>query len=377
MRDLTISLKRASGVSAQRFGWALGYLFLLAVLLPPGMRQAHAETSGGRVLPPAPRTETEQQTIDVYRKVNESVVNISTKADVLDFFGTTHQEGSGSGVIIDPKQGLVITNFHVITNAQEIGVTLANGQTYDVKLLGQDPDNELAVLQILDPPTNLVAAELGDSTALEVGQRVLAIGNPFGLNRTLTAGLVSSLGRTIRSENGRLIEDIVQTDAAINPGNSGGPLLDMSGRVIGLNTAILSRSGGSAGIGFAIPVNHITSALPQLLKYGKALRPKIGVIFIDTEAGPALLYVQSGSPADEAGLAGARRAFRRGGMGGYVIDLSNADFVLKINGKPVSSKTEAIDTIAKSVPDADISLEVRRGVGGKRIREVKVKPVLN
>jgi len=330
-----------------------------------------------RAISPAPRLESEQQTINIYKKVNEAVVNISTRAEVFDFFGTTHQEGSGSGVIIDAKQGLIITNFHVITNAQEIAVTLANGQTYDVRLIGQDPDNELAVLQLIDPPKNMVAAELGTSKILEVGQQVLAIGNPFGLNRTLTSGLVSSLGRTIRSESGRLIEDIIQTDAAINPGNSGGPLLDMAGRVVGLNTAILSRSGESAGIGFAIPVDHIVAALPQLLRYGKVLRPKIGVIFIDTEAGPALLYVQPGSPADTAGLNGARRALRGGSFGGYVIDLSNADFILTVNGQSVFNKTDAIDAISKSDPEKDIVLSVRRGVSGKRVRDVQVKPVLN
>ncbi|MFN8392438.1 MAG: trypsin-like peptidase domain-containing protein [Bdellovibrionota bacterium] len=330
-----------------------------------------------RGLKAAPRTETEDQTISVYKKVNEAVVNISTRAELADFFGTTHQEGSGSGVIIDAKRALIITNYHVITNAQEIAVTLANNQSYDVRLIGQDPDNELAVLQIVDPPDNLVAAELGDSSSLQVGQRVLAIGNPFGLNRTLTAGLVSSLGRTIRSENDRLIEDIVQTDAAINPGNSGGPLLDMAGRVVGLNTAILSRTGENAGIGFAIPVNHILVALPQLLKYGKVLRPKIGVIFIDTEAGPALLYVQPGSPAEAAGLTGARRAMRRGGYGGFVVDLSSADFILEVNHKAITTKAEAIDAIAKSDPGKDIAIRVRRGVGGGKTREVSVKPVLN
>lgn len=387
MRQLFKPFKRTSkgtiaaprSIVLKAFVVLFGFGVVLHGMMESGLSDTTTGTvpSSSRTLPPAPRTETEEQTINVYKKVNEAVVNIGTRTDVPDFFGVSHQEGSGSGVIIDAKQGLVITNYHVITNAQEIGVTLANGQTYDVKLVGQDPDNELAVLQIIDPPRELVAAELGDSSSLQVGQRVLAIGNPFGLNRTLTAGLVSSLGRTIRSENGRLIEDIIQTDAAINPGNSGGPLLDMAGRVVGLNTAILSRTGESAGIGFAIPVDHIITALPQLLRYGKVLRPKIGVIFIDTEAGPALLYVQPGSPADDAGLTGARRAFRKGGFGGYVIDLSVADFVLSINGKKVENKTEAIDAIAKSNPERDIGLVVRRGVTGNRVRELKIKPILD
>ncbi len=325
----------------------------------------------------APRSETEQQTIDVYKRVNDAVVNISTRAEMLDLFGTSHQEGSGSGVIVDGKAGYIITNFHVVNDAQEISVALASGQTYQVKVVGQDADNEIALLQIVAPPTNLVAAELGDSSQLEVGQRVLAIGNPFGLNRTLTAGLISSLGRTIRSEAGGLIEDVVQTDAAINPGNSGGPLLDMAGRVVGLNTAIYSRTGESAGIGFAIPINAIKNVLPQLISYGRVLRPKIGVIFIDTEAGPALLYVQGGSPADQAGLTGARRSFKRGALTGVVTDFDNADFILEINSKPVKSKNEAMSAISRSEPNKVIEIVARRGIGANRIRTVTVKPVLN
>lgn len=323
-----------------------------------------------------PRSSDEQQMIEAYRRVNEAVVYISTRAEVPDFLGMSAQEGSGSGVIIDSERALVVTNFHVIENARTISVTLANGQSYDVELVGQDPDFELALLRIIDPPPNLVAAELGDSSRLVVGQRVLAIGNPFGLNRTLTQGIVSSLGRSIRSESGRLIEDIIQTDAAINPGNSGGPLLDMLGRVVGINTAILSRTGESAGIGFAIPVNQLLIAVPQLIKYGKVLRPKIGVIFADTNAGPVFLYVQPGSPAENAGLSGARKLVRRGGFGGMIIDLSNADFVLEINGKPTRTKQDAIDAIGRVKPQEVIRMRIRRGAANK-IRNVEVTPVLD
>ena len=351
--------------------WIACVALVLSFALP-----SHSEDFSRVALEPAPRTEAEEQMIAAYRKFNEAVVNIGTKAEVMDMFGTSHQEGSGSGVIIDAKRGLVITNYHVLNEAQEVTVTLANGQAYQVRLIGQDPDNELALLQLVDPPSDLVAAEFGDSASLVVGQRVFAIGNPFGLNRTLTQGIVSSLGRTIRSENGRLIEDIIQTDAAINPGNSGGPLMDSLGRVVGLNTAILSRTGESAGIGFAIPVNHIRQALPQLIKYGKVLRPKIGVIFIDTQAGPALLYVQPKSPADAAGLTGAQRGIRRGGWGGMVIDLSSADFVIEINGTPVGSKQAATDAISRSDPERPIRLTVRKGLRAAP-REVAVKPVLD
>lgn len=324
----------------------------------------------------APRSPEETQIIEAYRRSNEAVVNISTQAEAPDFLGVRNQEGSGSGVIIDSERALIITNFHVIQNATRITVTLANSDSYAVRLIGQDPDFELALLQIVNPPPKLVAADLGDSSKLVIGQRVLAIGNPFGLNRTLTQGIVSSLGRSIRSESGRLIEDIIQTDAAINPGNSGGPLLDMLGRVVGINTAILSRTGESAGIGFAIPVSQVLYAVPQLLKYGKVLRPKIGVIFGETNAGPVILYVQPGSPADLAELSGARKLVRQGIFGGMMIDLSNADFVLEVNGESTKTKQDAIDLIGKIKPDEPVEMKVRRG-NSNRVRVVELKPVLD
>jgi S1-C subfamily serine protease len=323
----------------------------------------------------APRTESEQEIIDAYRSTNGAVVHISTQTAQRDFFGPVYQEGTGSGVIIDAAQGLIITNSHVIANASRVVITLADGSTHYVKLVGHDPDNEIALLRIVDPPPRLVAVEFGDSHLLEVGQRVLAIGNPFGLQRTLTTGIVSSLGRTIRSESGKLIEDIIQTDAAINPGNSGGPLLDSAGRLIGLNTAILSSSGQSAGIGFAIPVNQIKKAIPQLIRFGKVLRPKLGVVMLDTEYGPALLYVQPDSPAEQAGLQGARKLFRRGPFSGQVIDLSQADFILAVGGDEAKSKVDVINRIGKTERGESVSLTVRRGIDKKNIREVKVKPV--
>lgn len=324
----------------------------------------------------APRDESEAKIISIYRNANKAVVNVSTQTTAFDFFGPTHQEGSGSGVIIDAEQGLVATNFHVIREATSLSVTLADGQTFKVIRVGEDPDIDIALLQIPNPPPGLVALPLGNSSTLEVGQRVLAIGNPFGLNRTLTTGIISSLGRTIRSERGRLIEDIIQTDAAINPGNSGGPLLDMAGRVVGLNTAIVSRTGESAGIGFAIPSDQIRKAIPQLIKYGKVLRPKIGVLFADTEYGPVFLWVQPGSPADRAGLEGARRTIRRGVFTGVVVDISQADFLLAIGNKKTRSKQEAIDLLSKVEPGSQVTLQVRRGLSNERPRSVTLKPVL-
>lgn len=323
-----------------------------------------------------PKTEEEQQTIDIYKRVNNAVVNISTKSDI-DFFGVNHQEGSGSGVIIDAKRALVLTNSHVIEGAKDINVTLNDGNSLSVEVVGFDRDNELALLRLVDPPSDLTAIEFGDSTALEVGQRVLAIGNPFGLNRTLTTGVISSLGRTIRSESGHLIEDIIQTDAPINPGNSGGPLLDMSGKLVGINTAILSSTGVYAGVGFAIPSSHVKQALPQLIKYGRVLSPKIGAVFMDTQIGPALLFVQPGGPADKAGLSGARGAVRKGIFGGYLVDLSNADFIMEVDGKAVRSKSEALSAISKADPSQPIEFAVRRGGVSGKSRRVSVKPVLD
>ncbi len=324
-------------------------------------------------LPPAPRTENESQVIKAYQQANRAVVNVTTRAEVMDLFGPVAQEGSGSGVIIDARQGLIVTNYHVVAGARQVAVILSSGQSFAAELIGQDPDNDLALLRVVDPPGDLTALELGDSSTLEVGQQVLAIGNPFGLDRTLTVGIISSLGRTIRAESGRMIEDIIQTDAAINPGNSGGPLLDTLGRVVGLNTAILSRTGENAGIGFAIPVEQIKRAVPQLIKYGKVLRPQIGAILADTEYGVMVLQLDPDGPADQAGLRGAKQVVRRGPFSGYVIDFAHADFILAIDGKQVRNKAEAIREIEKS-GDKSVTLKVRNGLR-RETREVQISPI--
>lgn len=327
----------------------------------------------------APRTESETQTIDTYRRVNGAVVNVSTQVPTEEFFGPSYQQGSGSGIIVDAKSGYVFTNFHVVEGAarsEQIVVTLSSGQAHRVKIIGQDPDNDLALLQIIDIPQDLVAIEFGDSNQLEVGQRVLAIGNPFGLERTLTEGIVSSLGRTIRAESGRLIENVIQTDAAINPGNSGGPLLDVSGRLVGMNSAIVSSSGQSAGIGFAIPVDTLRKALPLLVQYGRVPRPKIGAWIGETPYGPVMLYVQPGGPSEQAGLSGARKCARQGLLYGCFNDLAEADFILSVNGKEVASKADVLDELSKIEDAKPVELLVRHGLNRSRPRLVKVKPVL-
>jgi S1-C subfamily serine protease len=299
------------------------------------------------------------------------------KTIAQDFFYPVYQEGSGSGVIVDKEKGLIATNFHVIKNADQMQATLADGRSYEVELVGEDPDNELALLKIIDPPSELTELPLGDSSELKVGQNVLAIGSPFGLSRTLTKGIISSLGRSIRSDRGTLIEDVIQTDAAINPGNSGGPLIDMDGSVIGLNTAILSKSGDYAGIGFAIPANYVKKAIPQLLKFGKVLRPKIGAIFADSEIGVVVAAVKPGSPADKAGLEGAQKIVRSGNFIRYLTDISNADFIVEINGQAVNSKDQAYSAIMKSEGNNPIELTIRKGLKKGVVRKVSIKPILD
>jgi S1-C subfamily serine protease len=324
-----------------------------------------------------PRSGEETQTIDIYERANKAVVNLNVKTIAQDFFYPVYQEGSGSGVIVDKEKGLIATNFHVIKNADQMQATLADGRSYEVELVGEDPDNELALLKIIDPPSELTELPLGDSSELKVGQNVLAIGSPFGLSRTLTKGIISSLGRSIRSDRGTLIEDVIQTDAAINPGNSGGPLIDMDGSVIGLNTAILSKSGDYAGIGFAIPANYVKKAIPQLLKFGKVLRPKIGAIFADSEIGVVVAAVKPGSPADKAGLEGAQKIVRSGNFIRYLTDISNADFIVEINGQAVNSKDQAYSAIMKSEGNNPIELTIRKGLKKGVVRKVSIKPILD
>ena len=270
-------------------------LFLLVIL--PSISNAQSA---------APRTQDEQQVIDAYSKSNKAVVHISSTSATYDFFqGASYQQGMGSGIIIDANSALVVTNYHVIEDASRVTVTLSNGNTYPAIKVGSDPDNDIALIQIHNAPKDLTAAELADSDQLSVGQRVLAIGNPYGLDRTLTTGIISSLGRTLKISQNKLLENLIQTDAAINQGNSGGPLLDAAGRVIGINTVILSKSGANAGIGFAIPINQIKPAIPQLIKYGRVLRPKLGISLSETDWGLLILYVQPNGPADKAGIKSA------------------------------------------------------------------------
>lgn len=254
----------------------------------------------------------------VFKQVHPAVVNIATTTLSMNFWlEIIPREGQGSGFIIDTK-GYILTNNHVVAKAQKITVTMANGEKISATLVGRDPSSDLAVIKIPSRHVNVVAS-LGDSNKIRVGQKAIAIGNPFGLSHTLTTGIVSALKRGIRTEDGNQIEDLIQTDAAINPGNSGGPLLNSSGEVIGINTAIYSLSGGYQGIGFAIPINMARSIATQLITSGKVARPWLGITGISLSPGlseglklavkEGVLVVQiiPGSPAAQAGLRGGQR----------------------------------------------------------------------
>jgi S1-C subfamily serine protease len=282
-------------------------------LQPAG--SAFTENAPAGLTDPAMATD-EQNNIEIYRTLSPGVVNVHSTSYSRDFFGFVEpQEGSGSGSVID-QEGNILTNYHVIEGATKLAVSFGGQKNYAAKLVGGDPDTDLAVIKLLEKPKEpLTIVPLGDSDKLVVGQKVLAIGNPFGMDRTLTTGVISGLQRPIRARNGRPIEGAIQTDASINPGNSGGPLFDSGGRMIGINSQILSPSGASAGVGFAVPVNIAKRIVPQLVRSGEVRRPKLGVSTRDVEIlknqielpvseGVVIWQVAPGEAAANAGLRG-------------------------------------------------------------------------
>ena len=313
-------------------------------------------------------TEEERNNIAIYEKVSDGVVNVTSTAVQMDFFFNAFPtQGSGSGSIIDTK-GHILTNHHVVANAQKLEVTLGDGSKWPAKLVGSDPDSDLAVIKIDAPKEKLKIIPMGDSKNLKIGQKVLAIGNPFGLQRTLTTGIVSSVGRTIRSDAGTLIEDVIQTDAAINPGNSGGPLLNSDGEIIGINSAILSPSGGNVGIGFAVPVNTAKQVVPELLSKGYVTYPWIGATIqslipevakylkLKIERGAIIAEVVKGGPADKAGLKGGNQKVQVGNM----IAVVGGDIVVKVDQHEVKTNDELIHYIREKKPGDTILLKVYR-----------------
>jgi S1-C subfamily serine protease len=281
--------------------------------------------------------EDEKNTIAVFEEVSPSVVYITSIEVRRSLFSLNVYEipqGTGSGFVWD-KEGRVVTNYHVISDASRIEVTLGDGNVFKGIMVGAAPDKDIAVLQIAAPPEKLKPIPLGNSDSLQVGQKVFAIGNPFGLDHTITSGIVSALDREITAVTGRSIQGVIQTDAAINPGNSGGPLLDSAGRLIGVNTAIYSPSGANAGIGFAVPVDVVNQVVPEVIRHGKVIRPGIGVTLaseriarrLDIE-GVLVLNVQPGSTAEKAGIRATRQVRGRVILG---------DIILAVNGIPVKS----------------------------------------
>ena len=304
----------------------------------------------------------EQVNIRVYAMVNKSVVNITTSAEGLGLFGEEVSSGSGSGFVVD-RQGRIVTNFHVIEGAESVQVTLHDGASHDADVIGVDPSNDVAVLQLRElPEAPLVPVAMGDSSALLVGQKVLAVGNPFGLERTLTTGIVSALDRTMKARNGRQIKGIIQTDAAINPGNSGGPLLNARGEVIGMTTAIISQVGQSAGIGFAVPMNAIARILPQLVQHGRVIRADLGIRrVLKTDAGLLVGEVVEGGPAEDAGIRPIRLRVER--VGRFLVrrlDPESADLIVAIDGKRVTSFDELLTEVESHPPGGTVTLTVLR-----------------
>ena len=302
----------------------------------------------------------ERRTIDIFRRARPSVVFITSVALRRDLFTLDVQQipsGTGSGFVWD-REGHVVTNFHVIQQGDAFSVTLADQSEWDARVIGAAPEKDLAVLKIRAPRERLTPLTLGTSRTLLVGQHVYAVGNPFGLDHSLTTGVVSALGRELRSPSGRRIRDVIQTDAAINPGNSGGPLLDSGGRLIGVSTAIFSPSGASAGIGFAVPVDAVTRLVPQLITRGHAIQAGIGATFIPerfnaaigVNDGVAIADVQSDGPAAKAGLKGAQLTRSRRVVLG--------DRIVAVDGKPVRSEDDVRDAFEIAGVGATVTLSV-------------------
>lgn len=324
---------------------------------------AFTETAPAGVTDPATATD-EQNNIEIYRTLSPGVVNVHSTSYARDFFGFVEpQEGSGSGSVID-QEGNILTNYHVIEGATKLAVSFGGQKNYAAKLVGGDPDTDLAVIKLLERPREpLTIIALGDSDRLEVGQKVLAIGNPFGLDRTLTTGVISGLQRPIRARNGRPIEGAIQTDASINPGNSGGPLLDSHGRMIGINSQILSPSGASAGVGFAVPVNIAKRIVPQLVRSGEVRRPRLGITSRDVEVlknqielpvaqGVVIWQVASGEAAANAGLRGLTQTENG--------DVEIGDIIVGIDSDKVANNDDLYRLLDKHQVGDTVQVQIMR-----------------
>ncbi len=347
-------------IVAAAVGWLLFQTFRPALLDPKSVSRP-VEARGDLA-------SDERNTIDIFRNAAPSVVYITSIALRRNLFSLNVQEipqGTGSGFIWD-KQGRIVTNYHVISDANRLEVTLADRSSWKAVLVGAAPDRDLAVLQITAPADKLRPIVVGESKDLLVGQKVFAIGNPFGLDQTLTTGVVSALGREITAATGRTIHDVIQTDAAINPGNSGGPLLDSAGRLIGVNTAIFSPTGASSGIGFAVPVGEVNRVVPQIIAKGKLIRPGLGITLANrrlTEElgleGVLILKVLSGTTAEKAGLRGTSQV-----RDGLVL----GDVIVAVNGKKVVDYDTLRDELERHEVGTEVVLTLLREGGTVEVR---------
>lgn len=311
----------------------------------------------------------ERANIEVFERVSPSVTYITNKRLQRDYFSFNVMEvpqGTGSGFLWDNK-GHVVTNFHVVYEADEIEVRLQDGKSYDADVVGADPDHDLVVLQINSSNLNSSPVMIGSSNDLRVGQKVLAIGNPFGLDSTLTTGVISALGRTIQSMTKRYIHDVIQTDAAINPGNSGGPLLDSFGRLIGVNTAIISPSGTYSGVGFAVPVDTVNRIVTKLINHGKVGRPGFGISLIPEHImsrigieGVGILEVFKGSSAEEAGLREVKR------LSNGRIEMG--DIIIEVDGSHVKSSTDLVRILDRHEVGDEVDIVIIRKNVKKPVR---------
>ncbi len=323
-----------------------------------GAAVTFAEDTPARISDPSTVSD-EQNNIEVYKAVSPGVAFIKTTSVSQDWFGN-EQKGNGSGSVIDAN-GNIVTNYHVIEGAQKLTVSFGGDKTYPATVVGGDPDTDLAVIKIDAPPAGLTVVPLGDSDKLTVGQKVLAIGNPFGLDRTLTTGVISGLQRPIRARNNRPIDAAIQTDASINPGNSGGPLHDKFGRMIGINSQILSPAGGSVGVGFAVPVNIAKRVVPQLIQFGEVRRPKLGASLPSVEnlmrsgyrlpVDQGLLVYQTiqGGSADRAGLHGISA------------DGNIGDIILSAEGQKLNDIDDLYRLLDRKQIGETVNFEVFRG----------------
>jgi S1-C subfamily serine protease len=347
-KPLIQSLVRA--LTSRTVAWAALLVVLFTTCRPKAQTQtaptdaqaAPPVTASATLLPvppptPGARTEDERNTIAVFRSAAQSTVFVTQTRVALDYLAGTMQEvpaGSGSGFIWDDK-GIIVTNFHVVDGARSVTVTFHTQETFEAKIVGIEPRKDIAVLKVEAPAKLLVPIHVAKGGELEVGQKAIAIGNPFGLDHTLTHGVISAIGRQMQGAGGVTIRDMIQTDAAINPGNSGGPLLDSSGQLIGMNTMIYSKSGSSAGIGFAVPAFTVSRIVPQIIKSGRAEQVGIGIGVDPLQKlerrlgldGVIVLQVPEGGAAHAAGLRGLTRTARGIALGDIIVGVDNARVV--------------------------------------------------